>query len=189
MVTSGVCSTTRVSAEVELECGRGVGLVVAVLDDDGAGELQAVLRGEGGGLSERAGAWHDDGALGDLEGRVCRGAQNAFVDEVVHGCGPREDDAGAEHCASADEGAFVDADAAADECVVLDDDGPCADGLQHASDLGGGREVDALADLGARADEGVGVDHCAVVDVGADVHVHGGHASDAAAQVRAGADG
>ena len=66
--------------------------------------------------------------------------------------------------------------------------GQRADRLQHAADLAGGRDVAVLADLRAAAHQGVRIDHGAVVHVGADVDVHGRHAGDVLAEIRAVAD-
>ena len=74
--------------------------------------------------------------------------------------------------------------AAADEGVVLDDDGHGIGRLEHAADAHAARQVHPLADLGARGDRGPGVDHGVRPDPGADVHV-GGHEHHAAAEERA----
>ncbi len=94
-----------------------------------------------------------------------------------------------EHGATLHDRAFVDAAVAADQDVVFDDHGRGSHGLQHASELGGGGEVDVLAHLGAAPHESMGIDQRAISHPGADVDVHGRHADHPPAQVAAVADG
>ena len=60
-----------------------------------------------------------------------------------------------------------------DETVVLDDDGRCLHGFEHAADPHAAREVDVAPDLGARPDGGPRVDHRPFAHVGADIDVRG----------------
>src|SRR5207249_10691118 len=98
---------------------------------------------------------------------------------VVHDRRAGEDRGWGEYRALAHDRALVHAAPAAHRHVVLDDHGDRAHRLEHASDLGGCREVHSLADLGARADEGMAVDHRTLVHVGADVYVHRRHVHEA----------
>src|ERR1039458_8866223 len=80
---------------------------------------------------------------------------------------------------------FVHAAVPAHQYIVFNDYRQRAYGLQHATDLRGGRDVAVLPDLRAASDQGVRIDHGAVVHICAHVDVHGRHAGDAFADVDA----
>src|SRR5690349_14313534 len=109
------------SAQRSFQGGRAVGLRVAVLDDHGALELQAELRGPVRGRRTRAG--DDDGAFGDLERMLARAGELALVHEVEHARRSRQHDARGQHGAAAHHDPLVDPAPAADERFVLDDHG------------------------------------------------------------------
>src|SRR6185437_14578109 len=131
----------------------------------------------------------DDGVCGDDQGRLVGGANGDAIDEIENGSAAGEEGSGGQDRAGVNDGTFVYAAIAADEDVVLDDDGAGVDGLEDSADLGGGAEVDALADLRTGADESVGIHHGAFIHPGAGVDVHGRHADYTARHVSAGADG
>jgi hypothetical protein len=78
-----------------------------------------------------------------------------------------------EHSAFADDDAFDDFAARADEGAVFDDDRAGLKRFKHAADAHATRQVYALADLGARTDGGPCVDHRTFADIGADVDERG----------------
>src|SRR6185437_2220217 len=155
-----------------------VGFFVAVLYDHGRVDAEAPLLAFAFVDGARAGHYYC--RLGDDQRAIDCGAQHFAAHEIVDGCAAREDGAGGEDRAFADDGCFVDSTVAADENVVFNNDGAGVDRLEHASDLCSGTQVHMLADLRAGTDEGMRVDHCAFVDIGSGVDVHGRHADDTA---------
>jgi uncharacterized protein YndB with AHSA1/START domain len=85
--------------------------------------------------------------------------------DVDDGDGGVDDGVRTQHGAFADASAFDHDGARADEGVVLDDDRPCAGGLEHPADADPASQVHAPADLGTGADGGPGVDHRVGTDV------------------------
>ena len=93
----------------------------------------------------------------------------------------------ARHRAFADDDAFDDFGARADEAIVLDDRRIGLQRLQHAADADAAGEMHILADLGAGADRHPGIDHRAFVDIGAEID-EGRHQHDAGRDIGRAAD-
>src|SRR5277367_4631189 len=98
-------------------------------------------------MGDSAGAGNDDGFFGDDERLGVGSGVDAIVDEIVDGDGAIEDGAGAQDCATFDDGAFIDAGIAAKEDVVFNDDGKRADRFEDATDLRASGNVAIAADL------------------------------------------
>ena len=83
------------TADPSLELGAGVGLLVAILDDDGRRERQAPLLAGADGHRARAG--HDDGAFGNDERLPRLRLDDAAVRQVVDRRRAGDDRARREH--------------------------------------------------------------------------------------------
>ena len=134
----------RILAQDRFEDDGGGCFIVAIFDDDGGVEAEAVLAGKWRVDGARAG--NDDGVFGDVEDAI-DGANDGFVDEVVDGSGARDNRAGGDDGAAVDVCALVDPRVSADKCCIFDDDGKCADGFEDATELSGGRNMAVFADL------------------------------------------
>src|SRR5438045_1323930 len=143
----------------------------------------------GSAFRDGTGAGNHYGIFRYFERGVACGAVDFASDQVVERGGAGEYRAGPKHSPGADQRAFEDAAVAAYKDVVFDDDGGGVDGLENASDLGGGAEVDSLADLSAGTDQGMGVEHSAFVHIGPDVDEHGRHADYRRSHISAHSDG
>src|SRR6185437_2451931 len=128
---------------------------------------------------------HHDRARGNFERLVRACPIDAFVHEVEHRRGARQNDTGREHCARADHGTLIHAAIAPDERIVLDDDRRRIHRLEHAANLGTSAQMDAFADLRTRYHQRVRIHHAAGTDPRADIDVHGRHVHHAARHVRA----
>src|SRR5690242_4268552 len=130
------------SSQVLLECGRRVGLRVAVFHDHRRvqGDAPSLRRGARRGAGPR----DHHGARRDLERSVAVAPVHRIPYQVVHGRGTREHRAGSEHGALPHDRALVDAASTAHEHVVFDDHRQCSHGLEHPADLGGRGQVHAL---------------------------------------------
>src|ERR1700690_1942885 len=83
--------------------------------------------------------------------------------------GDTDVDAHGEHAAALHHNAFHHLVAGADEAIVLDDDRPGLDRLQHAANTRTPGDVTILADLGAGAYRGPGIHHGGAIDPRADI--------------------
>ena len=126
-------------------------------------------------------ARHDDRAFGNHDRQAFGRLENTAVRQVVDRRRARQHRAGADDRAALHDRPFVDAGVAADQHLVLDDDGQGADRFDHAADLRAGADVHLRPDLRARSDQRVAVDQGAFADVRADVDVHRRHADHAPA--------
>src|SRR5436305_6043032 len=164
-----------------------IGFFVAVLHDYWC--IEGDIPFGGSAFLDGAGARNDYGVLWNFQRGVERGAVDFASDQIVERGGAGEYRAGPKHSPGADQRAFEDAAVAAYQDVVFDDYRGGVDGLEDASDLGGGAEVDSLADLSAGTDQGMGVDHSAFVHIGPDVDEHGRHADYRRSHISAHSDG
>ncbi len=89
----------------------------------------------------------------------------------------------AEHGPPAHHRPLVDTAVAADQSIVLDDHRQRSHGLEHATEHGPGRQMDAPPHLRAGAHESVGVHHAPLAHVGTHVDVGRRHHDDTGSHV------
>src|SRR6185437_14606863 len=116
-------------------------------------------------LVHGAGAGHDDGGFRNDERPVTIGAEDFAIHHVVDRGSAGEDGSSSQHRAFANDGAFIHAAVAADQYVIFEDDGSGVDGLEDASDLRGGAEMNAATYLGAASYERVRINHGGLVHI------------------------